>query len=66
MEVDSKDSWKRGYAVLKIVRLKHTGECFKCEKEIPAGSIGALDQGNFLCTACLNFCILPVQEVGEA
>ena len=59
MEVDERDSWERGYTVLKIVRLKHTVECSQCKKEIPGGSIAVLDQGNFLCKHCLDFSILP-------
>lgn len=65
MKVDDKDSCERGYKVSKIVRLKHTVECFKCKKEIPAGLTATLDQGNFLCTDCLNFSILPAQEGGK-
>jgi hypothetical protein len=66
MEVNVKDSWESGYKVSKIVRLKHTVECFKCKKEILTGSTAAFDQGNCICADCLKFSILPSQEGGEA
>jgi hypothetical protein len=55
MKADDKDSRKRKYRQVKIVRLKHPGECSKCKKEIQGGSKAALDQGNLLCSDCLDF-----------
>jgi hypothetical protein len=66
MEVAGKDSWKRDYKVVKIVRLRHlAGECSKCKKDIQGGSRAVLDQGNFLCTDCFNFDELPMRIRGE-
>ena len=62
MEVDDKDSWKRKYKELKIVRLKHLCECSKCKKEIQVGSRALFDQGNLLCSDCGDFSILPEDE----
>ena len=61
MEVDDMDSLTRKYKHLKIVRLKHPVECSKCKKEIQEGSKAVLDHGNFLCTDCLDFSIVPQQ-----
>lgn len=52
MEVDDKDSWKRKYKHLKIVRLKTEVECFSCRRRIPSESIAVLEEGNFFCTNC--------------
>ncbi len=56
MEIYKLDSWKREYSVLKIVRLHDQTEvrCFRCEKEIPGGSIAVLTEGNFVCMSCHN------------
>jgi hypothetical protein len=62
MEVDDKDFWKKNYKELKIVRLKHSVECSKCNKDVQAGSRAVLDQGNLLCSDCNDFSILSGDE----